>query len=480
MRATKHNIVLPTFIVLAIAAIAVGAYAWHQRSPFVLLNLRAGTSFDAIDDAEVQTSKRRFTCTDLAGSGRYCQIHGQRLKGMIRVFVDADGRAAAIQLWPEEDDQIYLDEARLRSAQWSRRAKSVTERVPERPFDSLRTRWVTRNGRWSAGVRYGRFENAPSVIEVADQRSIDRTIARNPIALFQLAAARVIDPPTEDQIVAATRRAVDAGIAELPAGAGQGPTLELTSLRRPLCPARSPDRMLSPTETADARTELGARLAAVMEQAIPQAFAELRLVLGDRAYLVGPEGNAEAIDILATQSFSSGTVATVITFPRRAAFAEHLAANAPEAERCRAPAHLVVSDVGPDGRVTRTRRTLVDPAANVSMVTGIDFAAPVPNAPPALGLTYWSSYAAADWRGTIDWTAAIALDSLRVLESTPVAIHKIDRARQEKSGALTLTDAPSGVAVATVDRLAHSSAARFFIVPTPRASLTGWALLDVY
>ena len=62
-------------------------YQNTRTGPFELWTLRAGMSFSALDDDEFEATKRRFVCISLGEPGRFCQLHGRKLKEIGRAHV---------------------------------------------------------------------------------------------------------------------------------------------------------------------------------------------------------------------------------------------------------------------------------------------------------------------------------------------------------------------------------------------------------
>jgi len=207
MRAT------PAVVIAALVCAAVGGYLatrlyqGTRTGPFELWTLRAGMPFAAIDDREHDETKRRFVCVPLEGTGRFCQLHSRQTPGMVRLFVDANGRAAVIQFWPAEDSPLVGDEARRLSAEWSGVRPPMTTRPDGGPHWATTSQWRTTDRHWSATIQYSCFEMGPTVIEVADEAALADAIERNPKAVSQLAGAHLIAPPEEAELSDAPRRA---------------------------------------------------------------------------------------------------------------------------------------------------------------------------------------------------------------------------------------------------------------------------------
>ena len=201
--------------VIALVCIAVGGYvatrlyASHTTGPFELWKMRAGAPFDAIDDREHEVSKRRFVCLPIADIGRLCQLHGRAMPGMLRIFVDADERAAVIQFWPEGDNGQVGDEARRMAAEWSRVRPPLTAQVDGEADWAETSRWRSIDKAWSATIQFSCRPQTPTVIEVADDVAIADAIARNPKAADLLSAAGIIAPAEEARSSEAPRRTPD-------------------------------------------------------------------------------------------------------------------------------------------------------------------------------------------------------------------------------------------------------------------------------
>ncbi len=177
-----------------------------RRGPFELWTLHAGIPFAGIDDNEYEATKRRFVCSPMAGGSRLCQLHGRRVKGMMRIFVDPDDRAAIIQFWPADGNPPFMDNARKLAAEWTLVATPVTEEA-DNPRDASTSLWRTKDRRWSATIQHGCFASVPTVIEVAHDAAIAAFLEGNPDARAQLVSAHLLAPPEEVERSEAPRRA---------------------------------------------------------------------------------------------------------------------------------------------------------------------------------------------------------------------------------------------------------------------------------
>jgi hypothetical protein len=190
-----------------LGALAAAGYQASRTGPFELWTFRAGMAFSTIDDREQDATKRRFVCTPLEGAGRFCQLHGRALKGMVRLFVDAKGRASVIQFWPDDDDAFVGDEARRLAAEWTEVRAPLSDHPDEQRAWVTTSLWRTTDRRWSATIQFSCYPRTPTVIELADNAAIAEAIARNPAAAAQLAGAHLIAPPEEVEAYDAPRRA---------------------------------------------------------------------------------------------------------------------------------------------------------------------------------------------------------------------------------------------------------------------------------
>ena len=202
----------PAAVVAALACVALGGYLamrMYERAntgPFTLGVVRAGMSFATLDDREHELTKRRFVCMPIQQAGKLCQLHSMNPKSMVRIFVDADGRAAIIQVWPAEESSPIKDDTRRHSAEWSTVRPPVTARPDGgRPWEST-TLWRSADRRWSALIQMSCFPTAPPGIEVADDRAIAKAIASGPTVRDELVAASLIAPPDEVESSEAPRR----------------------------------------------------------------------------------------------------------------------------------------------------------------------------------------------------------------------------------------------------------------------------------
>lgn len=197
----------PAAVAALLCVVLAGFYRYRDThgGPFELWTLRAGVPFSALDDKEYEGSKRRFVCTPI-GDGRFCQLHGQRAKGMLRLFVDPDGRVAVIQFWPGEENPVITDNTRKVAAEWSLLATSVSVRAGNDP-DAATSLWRSKDRRWSATMQHGCYDTTPTVIELADATSLAGFIKQNPAAVPRLVSARLIPPPEEAETSVAPRRA---------------------------------------------------------------------------------------------------------------------------------------------------------------------------------------------------------------------------------------------------------------------------------
>jgi hypothetical protein len=207
MRATPAVIIGALVCAAAGGYLATRLYQGARTGPFELWTLRAGMPFSTIDDREHDATKRRFVCTPLEGTGRFCQLHGREMTGMLRLFVDAKGRAAVIQFWPADDNLRVGDEARRLAAEWSRIRLPMSARPDNGPPWATTSRWRTTDRQWSATIQYSCLATGPTVIEVADDAALAAAIERNPNAASQLAGANLIAPAEEAELSDAPRRA---------------------------------------------------------------------------------------------------------------------------------------------------------------------------------------------------------------------------------------------------------------------------------
>jgi hypothetical protein len=202
----------PAVVAATLLCVALGGYLVNRSvqatrsGPFELWKFRAGMSFSTIDDREHDATKRRFVCTPLPGTGRFCQLHGRAMDGMLRLFVDANDRAAVIQFWPE-DNPLVGDQARRIAAEWTLVRPPQSARPDGAPAWMSTSHWRTTDRRWSATIQYSCFAGTPTVIEVADDAAVADAIAGNPEAEAQLAGAHLIADPDEAAISDAPRRA---------------------------------------------------------------------------------------------------------------------------------------------------------------------------------------------------------------------------------------------------------------------------------
>lgn len=200
----------PAAVAAALLCVALAGFTairYRDRAgPFELWTLHAGMPFAALDDDEYEATKRRFVCSTLPGGGRFCQLHGRSVKGMLRVFVDPSDRAAIIQFWPADDNSVYMDNSRKLAAEWSLVATPVSSRADDRTAAST-SLWRTADRRWSATIQEGCFVRVPTVIEIADDGAVADYLARNPGALAQMVSAHLIAPPEEVEVSEAPRRA---------------------------------------------------------------------------------------------------------------------------------------------------------------------------------------------------------------------------------------------------------------------------------
>jgi hypothetical protein len=207
MRATPAVIIGALLCATVGGYLATRLYAGSRTGPFELWTFRAGMPFSTIDDREHDATKRRYVCTPLEGTGRFCQLHGRQMPGMTRLFVDAKGRAAVIQFWPTEDNLRVGDEARRLAAEWSGVRQPMTARPDDGPHWATTSRWRTTDRQWSATIQYSCLATAPTVIEIADEAALAAAIERNPGSASQLADAHLIAPAEESELSDAPRRA---------------------------------------------------------------------------------------------------------------------------------------------------------------------------------------------------------------------------------------------------------------------------------
>jgi hypothetical protein len=200
----------PAAVAAALLCVALAGFTairYHDRSgPFELWTLHAGMPFATLDAAEYEATKRRFICSTLPGGGRFCQLHGRMAKGMLRLFVDPNGRTAIIQFWPADDNSVYMDNSRKLAAEWTLVATPVSARPDDQPRTST-TLWRTRDRRWSATIQEGCFRQVPTVIEIADDAAVTEYVTANPEARAQMLSVHLLPPAAEVELSDAPRRA---------------------------------------------------------------------------------------------------------------------------------------------------------------------------------------------------------------------------------------------------------------------------------
>ncbi len=182
-------------------------YQNARTGPFELWTLRAGMAFSTLDDDEFEATKRRFVCTSFGEPGRFCQLHGRRVTGMLRLLVNDDGRAVVVQFWPAGDNPVAADEARRLAAEWSRVRAPERARPEGAPAWATTSRWRSIDRRWSATIQYSCSATMPRVIEIADDAGVADAIASAPDAASVLADAHLIAPAEEAELSDAPRRA---------------------------------------------------------------------------------------------------------------------------------------------------------------------------------------------------------------------------------------------------------------------------------
>jgi hypothetical protein len=465
--------------VLGILVLAAGGWVSYRRyesnllSPFRMWDNRAGAPFAFFDSESNHDIHKRFHCKSVEGEVQLCDVD-MGAPGFMRLALDNSGRAMIVE-WRIADSSLkVVEQARQLAAEWS----LVESRHSQRKGvnGSTSTRWVTTDSAWSASMSDDMANTAnPRWVVLVDERRLKRAVDASASTLLRLAQTGYIDA---DELDAAVARAPDAMAAAASALGAHGRALAVAAASLPRCDFQPGDTVVAGN---DLRPEYGTDNAALLEQAMAQAYPGLRLLLAHRAYLVNAAGAAEEIRVLAP-AIDGDAFAFAVNFPQRAeAVDRRLLTFGDTAGQCRASAEIIVARRdSATGQVMDVRRGDADEDAMASQVKTLDFARD-DDASPLLVVKYTATYGTAKWIGEVDWDAVVAPvgDVPRVTRRLPNALGWKDNEQHETAGiAMVEKTSPAGLHMLMAYTTAESPT-RFILPLGPRGVPSGWMLLDL-
>ena len=473
--------------IAAALLLLMGAGAWthgyiqrRNMSPFVFWEFRPGMSFKALDQSAFRQTKRRFTCFDVAGSARLCEMRVTGIAGKVRVLVDARGRAAVVQFLPDSASVVMREEGRRIAAEWNLVRRGVADRRDPPDSTTSITRWQSENGKYAAMMRYHPPSTTPALVHLADVMSIETIAESTPLASLTLALDHLIESSStqERRDVESALAATMFGRATDPANETDAPRTAAATLAR--CETETPDPVVPST---DGRAMFDEPTARLLELAIPAVYPGSRLALGDGAWIVDSVGRSERVT-LGRGDFASGSgiVVFAIGFPGRIAVAvQRLEGGVPD-RYCGAPAELLFARRNDDGSLGEAHLVPVDREASWSEISTIIRSEPaLTGEPPYLRVRYEAVYVTDRSRGSIEWEAIVGDDPPRSTRRVPLTFTQ--QARDDditEKGYVIITGRPAGgIELSTLEQHDWGFSTRTMLVPLDSSGvLPGARILD--
>ena len=473
-------------LILAIFVLPVAGWKVHQSyersrvSTFALWDFNAAMSFEALDDQAAREQKRRFVCHPMADVARFCELKSTGIRGVMRVLVDGQGRAAIIQFMPDSADPIMREEGRRIAAAWNLVGARETD-IPD-PKGPTRTvtRWTGAEGRWTAAMTYGRLKATPSLIALADEAAVAEIRASSPLAPLVMGVNGLIDPDAAEDLLAIAMGPIMLG-RHVAVDSVNGTIPPPTPATRPaVCDPVTVEPVVPGT---NAITSLGGSMATLLEAAIPTVYPGRRLVLGDGIWIVDANGFSERFQLHTQEhDVDSDVFAFGVGFPARVRVADdRLRARTP-ATQCRAHAELLLVSRGENRTMAGAQRVVVDDEAVLSDISRFHFIPPLlPNDQPGMTVQYGTGYGTDQWVGSLEWIATIAGDPPRTTLRLPIGYSfESSAGRDAASGFLLATKRTAdSIEFATYEQNAWGAATRTISVPLADGGvLRGATLLE--
>lgn len=477
----------PFAIAASFAIVGIGAaqgyrvYQHRTSSPFPIWAMYAGRPFAEMNADAQRADGKPFTCRALVADSQYCEFVSPGT-GTTRVVVDGQGMTAVVQFLPDTETSRLRDESRQLSARWND-VRSPENWVPDASRGERSVvHWATADGRWSATMRSGKFVSSPTSIATVDERRLSMVMESDPMAFLQLASRRLLDRPTRAEYDAAVARVFALREREAPQATARGAALVAPAMALPACVREINDPIETHDRWSQSRVGFGEETAAAIERAVAVAHRGARLILGDKALYVNPNGSAEEVRIAGvTRSLDDAAWSFSMQYVRRAEAAEHRMTDFDASNDCRAPTEIIVVSRGARGArgdVASARTIVVDEEALSTQITRLSTVQPGEDE-QQLALSYTAAYATGQWYGTVEWDALLDLATGRILRRVPATAARKDASDVEKALILAASDtAPVGLHLTGISE--RDPLPRFIVLPPgPNGLTSGWMLLDL-
>ncbi len=436
-----------------------------RPAPFALWDFRAGMSFAALDSQALREAKQRFTCHQVLPSARVCELHATGINGRLRVLVDARDRAAWIAFRPDSASPVMREEGRRIAAEWNRLRAGVQDEPRADAPNASTTRWISKDGHWSASMSYDRLATTPAMVQLGDEQALDTVRTQAPLAAEVLALNEV---GTGRRDGAQFNQELENALASQMLGRPTDPALETPAPRAapdvaPLCEG-VPDIVL---QEGTIPRWMDSAIVADVRQAIPMAYPGARLVTGSELWMAGSTGGNMRMRLGPRDAVDDVSV-YAIWFPTRADMAQQRLRDRDPYAYCRAPAAILFMQRGPNGTVAEAHRIAVDDEAMASEITRLTIEPPdVTGGAGRVRVRFTAVHATDAWTGTIEWEGVVAGDPPRAVARVPLAFSlQPTGADDAVTGTLVLTARrKEGIEISTLEQHDWGAATRTFVVP---------------
>jgi hypothetical protein len=383
----------PFAIAASFAVVGIGAaqgyrvYQHRTSSPFPIWAMYAGRPFAEMNADAQRSDGKPFTCRPLTADSQDCEFVSPGT-GTTRVVVDAQGMAAVVQFLPDTETSRLRDETRQLSARWND-VRSPENWVPDATRGERSVvHWATADGRWSATMRSGKFVSSPTSIATVDERRLSMVIESNPMAFLQLASRQLLDRPTRAEYDAAVARVFAMREREAAQATARGAALVAPAMSLPACVREINDPIEAHDRWSQSRVGLGEETAVAIERAVSAAHRGARLILGDKALFVNPDGSAEEVRIAnVTRNRDEAAWSFSMQYVRRAEAAEHRMTDFDTSNDCRAQAEIILVSQDARGAIASARTIAIDEEALSTQITGLS-AVPSADGEQLLAVSY--------------------------------------------------------------------------------------------
>lgn len=468
----RRSRIIQAAVVVAVLAF-VGAKALRrvqqrQLSPFALWELRAGTSYAALEKSAYRQTKQHFICNAIVESTRVCEMRVTGITGLVRVLVDPRDKIAAVQFAPDSASPAMREEGRRIAAEWNLIRAGVSTRPQSGDSSATFTRWQSEDGKWTTEMRYGWLGTTPTRVHLRDETAIASIGKSAPLASYVLALNGFIESrevPNLDDVGDVLRttmfgRATDA--------ANETPTARPPATPVPLCRAEHADPVL--LAKPHSLEQFTPSTMALLKRAIPAVFPGARLELGDGTWFVDSAGFSERVDF-GRGDFSlvsEGSIVVEVRFPGRNAVAmQRIQDNVPD-RLCRAPVQVLFARSNTDGSLAEAHLVNLDHEAIVGEIGATTLTEPDFSGEPGhIRVRYASAYAAPASTAMIAWETVISEVPPRATVRVPLLL--LERAAdtdESTESFLVITGRPSGgIELATLETRPWGTATRTILVP---------------